>query len=1670
MAVECSAIFTDGIQNNNNSGYLTFYSGAKVINSPDNILDSKRNIVDYSGGGNCDGVSCGSSFNIAQSVNFDDFTNNSNNVYVVTGEQTITPGDYNHITLASGATLTLTAGDYKLNGDLTLYSSSQIEVSGSGVVRIFVKNNINIHSSAEVNTAGNSTKLLLYGKKYINFYSAAKVTASVYSKENVYLNSGAVVNGSISGKHVTLYSSSTVNFNRSEPNFGDFCSGTPNAILVSDWRMDEDDWQGTADEIADSSGHNYHGNAISASTSSGFICNAADLSATGTADYLSLDHSAINGLKDFTLSAWVNTTRRSGQTILSVANSSQFNEAVFYYENNTTFYPTIRENSFNPSTKTTVSNFSTGTWKHHVWTRKTHANNGELCLYIDNVLQGCSTHNNGEFAIDVDATGFILGQEQDSLGGGFDSSQAFSGLLDEVLLFDGILSTTEINEINNNQIQGKNWDGTDRSCGPIEPIADWRMDEDTWQGSAGEVIDDSGNGYHGKAVSTDPIDGFICNAADLSATGTDDYLSLDHTAIDGLNNFTVSAWVKTSRTGGQALMSVANSTQFNEALFFYGNNTTFYPTIRENSFNPSTQNPVSNISTDSWKHHVWIRKTYVNNGEVCLYIDNVFEGCSTHNNGEFSLDVDATGFILGQEQDSLGGGFDSSQAFSGLLDEVLLFDKALSVNDINNIYNNQVQGKNWDGTERSCGPPEPIAEWRMDEQAWDGSTGEVLSELGTLHGTAFGGLSTDRINPARSGNPGTCGYGDFDGIDDYVEITDESAFDLAEQLTVSAWIYPQSLPSTDLMSIVSKDENYEFHLTPSGEIHWWWNLGNFYTSGAGIVPGEWHHIAITYKDGEQFIYVNGSALGSSTYSGNLALNDLPLQIGQDQGHPGRYFHGSIDEVRVYDGALSAGEVLNVFNETHPCEMFIDHFQIDTRDAQGITCQADEIIIKACADASCNMVNAQGGVVRLNINGGFYKEVAVSGSEGTVTSYPYTSVGNVILSLDEAYKCTNNLNSTSCNVDFKDSGFIISDIPMQISGKSSGEGFNGQTLSLKAVETDTTNGACVGVFPDDTDVAVNLSYTCAGGDCKDFLMLSNNGNSYNLSETASARDLYFSNNSTAIFTLKYPHAGKFIINAQKDVEVTDSDNNIIIKDFSKSSNAFVERPFGIKLDFTNDDNGSNAHAQNGSGVIDTSASTFKKAGETFTLTATAMQWVSGQDLTGESGIPDGIPDDFVIFNQNTLKAENFSGGEITVHNLLLLPVSGNNPNLNIVQSNSFSGNTSSLNNQYSFGEVGIIELKSKLKTTDYLGAGDIFGQVTNVGRFYPDHFVQTIESGNQGNLVANHDSSPILACSALDWVYTGQITDSEGSIRYDEEPILTITANNVDGVKTLNYIDDFAKFSYLNTDTNNKITFSQPLTKHANLLPLQGDVSGIGTITVQSGGLLTYQLPSQHHYVYTRNSASKVVPFKANFELPFDEFKDSDEVTFKVSNGSTHYFQNPHFYQLDAIPPDVTDFDNTVEVRFGRWLLENSYAPETSPLPVTMFTQYFDGTDFINNDKESCLVPSVGTKDPVGEVGDGGMVLWNYRLDDVGEPDNLLPSHTTPGVEAKSFEEGVYQSLFFSAPGVGRQGSLLFEYQVPPWLQYDWNNDTNFTNNPTAKLTFGIFRGNDRIIYQREIEK
>jgi MSHA biogenesis protein MshQ len=60
------------------------------------------------------------------------------------------------------------------------------------------------------------------------------------------------------------------------------------------------------------------------------------------------------------------------------------------------------------------------------------------------------------------------------------------------------------------------------------------------------------------------------------------------------------------------------------------------------------------------------------------------------------------------------------------------------------------------------------------------------------------------------------------------------------------------------------------------------------------------------------------------------------------------------------------------------------------------------------------------------------------------------------------------------------------------------------------------------------------------------------------------------------------------------------------------------------------------------------------------------------------------------------------------------------------------------------------------------------------------------------------------------------------------------------------------------------------------------------------------------------------------------------------------------------------------------------------------------------------------------------------------------------------------NLTLAAPGAGNNGSVQITATVPTWLQYDWNAATPGDENPSGEATFGVFGGQSKQIYSREI--
>ena len=78
---------------------------------------------------------------------------------------------------------------------------------------------------------------------------------------------------------------------------------------------------------------------------------------------------------------------------------------------------------------------------------------------------------------------------------------------------------------------------------------------------------------------------------------------------------------------------------------------------------------------------------------------------------------------------------------------------------------------------------------------------------------------------------------------------------------------------------------------------------------ARISTTDWTHLAMTYDGSVQRLYVNGVLAGTHAQTGNMAVGNQPLRIGGNGSFPGEFFKGLIDEVKVYNRALTAAEIL-----------------------------------------------------------------------------------------------------------------------------------------------------------------------------------------------------------------------------------------------------------------------------------------------------------------------------------------------------------------------------------------------------------------------------------------------------------------------------------------------------------------------------------------------------------------------------------------------------------------------------------------------------------------------------------------------------------------------------------------------------------------------------------------
>ncbi|MCK4733587.1 MAG: PKD domain-containing protein, partial [Methanophagales archaeon] len=197
-----------------------------------------------------------------------------------------------------------------------------------------------------------------------------------------------------------------------------------------------------------------------------------------------------------------------------------------------------------------------------------------------------------------------------------------------------------------------------------------------------------------------------------------------------------------------------------------------------------------------------------------------------------------------------------------------------------------------------------VAEWDFD----DGSGTVAYDSSGNNNN----GTLTNMVS-AAAWVDGKIGKAlQFDGVDDCVNCGNDSSFDFTSAITIEAWI--KTSGSEGWQEIVDKYHT-GWYLDINSGGHLSFRVVDSNLNSQSLLPlNDWVHIAATYKSGERKVYLNGKVDNQDSQTGSIGTNKYVVSMGSRMGQTNAAFKGAVDEVKIYNIALSAEEISAHYQE------------------------------------------------------------------------------------------------------------------------------------------------------------------------------------------------------------------------------------------------------------------------------------------------------------------------------------------------------------------------------------------------------------------------------------------------------------------------------------------------------------------------------------------------------------------------------------------------------------------------------------------------------------------------------------------------------------------------------------------------------------------------------------
>ena len=944
----------------------------------------------------------------------------------------------------------------------------------------------------------------------------------------------------------------------------------------------------------------------------------------------------------------------------------------------------------------------------------------------------------------------------------------------------------------------------------------------------------------------------------------------------------------------------------------------------------------------------------------------------------------------------------------------------------------------------------PTGDWQMDETTWNGSANEVIdSSANTNHGATFNSLGNTVAY--------LCNGGSFDGADDYIDIPHDNTLNGSSELTYAAWIRPDTWNGNFLVGSRRQVMGKSVHQAGA-------QMGIF--SDAGVLKGraetlagqyevstalpstsQWTHVALVFSGTELRMYINGNSVTNTNFATTTLVQTTdPLSIGR------RYktgilswlwaynFDGLIDETLVFNSAIPATGIQRMYNyyqgglswngAARTCPSAgLHHIEIQ-HDGTGLTCEPETITVRACANSSCSNLYASDVNVTFSNTGWVGGDTQTINNGQSTFQFRNTSattvnygVSSSAPSANNAVECLNTATSSnSCSQTFYDTGFIYT-IPTQTSCTTSAP------VTISAVRLDNTTQACVPTFVSQTrNIDFSLSYVNPNSGTSD-LTLNHGATDYTpIDDTTSQTvPISFDGSGQATFTVTYPDAGQITLNSLYTGSVGTGDAGLSMN----GAESFITKPAKLYV-FADEANSSCT------GSIST-CSGFRAAGDTFNLkvrgacsdnSVTPNFELSGMTISHTNTAPAISQGTLGVSTFDTLAADN---GEATISQTV--------------------------------SEVGAFTFTAGLPAGGYFG--ETIGTAAlntsgEIGRFYPGHFCLSTNS-----IVNRTDTDTATSCTD-----GFSYLDEEFDVRFT----LTAQAMNAvcsDGSSTINYDNTWSKFSTPFTED----------TTNANELGKWnfGAVNDPTGTPTNLNSRISINTAASSPTVFTNGQAAITSVMNINrsgtapnytAETAFADVRvgikpiDNDNVTMDTTD-------------LTIGADSYREAGNTA-LYFGRLFAENAFGTDQADVGLDMYarTEYCNAvsagvcTDWQPKNDDSCtlynITPPAGVQlgaDP-GSIGTPGyyqrvsptVTSSVFNFNDSGAAASYARVHVP---DTNNHSAG--WRLFYTAGGNG--GNFTIPFSFP------FNTDTSvhpYLLHVDGVASFGQFRGDDRIIFWREI--